>query len=80
MTKGRKTTFDERIEIVQCCIANAHHYSKTAERRNISYQQARNYTNESKGVEGLHDRRGQRKPEEEMTELKTLWAEKNKRR
>jgi aryl-alcohol dehydrogenase-like predicted oxidoreductase len=38
MTKGRKTSFDERIEIVQYCIEHDHNYTKTAERYKISYQ------------------------------------------
>ncbi len=44
MTKGRKTTFDKRVEIASYCIANNHNYSETAEKFNVSYQQARNYT------------------------------------
>ena len=28
MTKGRKTTFEERVEIVQYCIKHSHNYSK----------------------------------------------------
>ena len=77
MTKGRKTTFDERVEIVQYCIAHDHNYAKTAEQFEISYQQARNYTikYEKQGVEALRDRRGRRKPEEEMSELEKLRAE-----
>ena len=30
MTKGRKTTFEERVEIVQYCIKHSHNYSETA--------------------------------------------------
>lgn len=77
MTKGRKTTFDERIEIVQYCIAHNHNYGETSERFGISYQQARSYTikYEQHGVESLHDRRGKRKPKEEMTEVDKLRAE-----
>ena len=44
MTKGRKTSFEERIEIVEYCIAHDHNYTATAEKYEISYQQARNYT------------------------------------
>lgn len=33
MTKGRKTTFDERVEIVQYCIAHNHNYAKTSDQR-----------------------------------------------
>ena len=77
MTKGRKTTFDERVEIVQYCIAHDHNYAKTSEQFEISYQQARNYTikYEKQGVEALRDRRGKRKPEAEMSELEKLRAE-----
>lgn len=77
MTRGRKTTFDERIEIVQYCIAHNHNYTETSEKFEISYQQARNYTikYEDKGVEALYDRRGKRKPENEMSELEKLRAE-----
>ena len=48
-----------------------------AEKFGISYQQARNYTikYEEKGVEGLQDRRGKRKSQDEMDELEKLRAE-----
>lgn len=77
MTKGRKTTFDERVEIVQYCIAHEHNYAETAEKYLVSYQQARNYTvkYESGGVEVLKDNRGKRKNEDQMTELERLRAE-----
>ena len=39
MTNGRKTTYQERIEIVSFCIANAHDYNLTANKFNVSYQQ-----------------------------------------
>lgn len=66
MTKGRKTTFDERVEIVQYCIAHDHNYAETAEKYKVSYQQARSYTvkYEEGGVEALRDRRGRSKPQE----------------
>ncbi len=77
MTKGRKTTFEERVEIVQYCIKYNHNYTETAEKFSVSYQQARNYTikYEKKGVDGLQDRRGKRKSTEEMDELEKLRAE-----
>ena len=77
MTTGRKTTFDERIEIVQYCIAHDHNYAETAEEYQVSYQQARNYTikYESKGVEALKDNRGKRKSLDSMSELEKLRAE-----
>jgi len=77
MAKGRKTTFNERVEIVQYCIAHEHNYAATSEKYKVSYQQARNYTvkYETDGVEGLQDRRGKRKSEDDMTELERLRAE-----
>ena len=42
MTKGKKTTFDERAEIVEYCIAHDRNYAKTAAKYNISYQQGTN--------------------------------------
>lgn len=77
MTKGRTTTFDERIEIVQYCLTHNHNYAETAEKFQISYQQARSYTlkYETNGVDALKDNRGRRKPENEMTEVERLRAE-----
>lgn len=76
MTKGRKTTFEERIEIVRYCITHDRNYAETSEKYRISYQQARNYTvkYESGGVDALKDRRGKRKAPEEMSELERLRA------
>ena len=77
MTKARKTTFEERIEIVQFCIANGKNYGLTMDKFNVSYQQiylwVRKY--EEKGVDGLVDRRGKSKPENELTQLDRLKAE-----
>ena len=77
MTNGRKTTFEERVEIVQYCIAHDHNYAETAANYKVSYQQARSYTvkYESGGVEALRDKRGKRKSEDKMTELEKLRAE-----
>lgn len=77
MTKGRKTTFEERVEIVRYCIAHEHNYAETAEKYKISYQQARNYVvkYELNGVNNLYDRRGKRKNEHEMNEIEKLRAE-----
>jgi len=74
MTKGRTTTFDERVEIVQYCIAHDHNYAETSAKYNVSYQQARSYTMkyEAGGIEALRDRRGRTKPLDEMSELSFL--------
>ena len=77
MNKGRKTTFEERVAIVQHCIAHEHNYAKTAEKYQVSYQQARDYTvkYETNGINGLQDKRGKRKSEADMNELERLRAE-----
>lgn len=77
MTRGRKTTFDERVEIVQYCIAHDRNYAATAEKYQISYQQARSYTVKyaADGVEALKDNRGKRKKTDEMSELEKLRGE-----
>lgn len=77
MTKGRKTTYDERVEIVQYCIEHENNYAETAEKYQVSYQQVYTWMkkHEEEGVEGLLDRRGRTKPENEMSELEKLRAE-----
>lgn len=77
MTKGRKTTFEERVEIASYCISHDHNYAETAEKFSVSYQQARNYTvkYEKDGINALQDNRGKRKPEDSLTEIEKLRAE-----
>ncbi|MGL5677258.1 MAG: helix-turn-helix domain-containing protein [Cellulosilyticaceae bacterium] len=77
MTKGRKTSFEERVEIVQYCISNNYNYIETSQRFKISYQQARNYVvkYENQGIDALQDCRGKRKSEDQMTELQRLRLE-----
>lgn len=77
MKKGRKTTQEERTEIVAFCIENGKNYGLAMEKYGVSYQQiylwVRKY--EEKGVAGLADRRGKAKPEEELTEADRLRME-----
>lgn len=77
MTKGRKTTFEERVEIASYCISHDHNYAETAEKFSVSYQQARSYTvkYENGGIDALQDNRGRRKPEDTLTEIERLRAE-----
>ena len=60
MTKGRKTTLQERIEIVQYTIANERNYHEAAEKYNVSYQQVYSWVRkyEEDGEQGLQDLRG----------------------
>ena len=58
--KGRKTTFDERLEIIEQLI-----------RHDVDYK----YTGSGNNPESLRDRRGKAKPESELTELDRLKRE-----
>ena len=77
MTKGRKTTFNERVEIAAYCISHDHNYTETSEKFKVSYQQARNYTvkYENGGINALQDNRGKRKSENSLSEIEKLQAE-----
>lgn len=77
MTKGRKTSFEERIEIVEYCIEHQRNYHQTAEAFAVSYQQIYSWVKkyEALGVKGLQDKRGRTKPVEEMTEIERLRLE-----
>jgi transposase-like protein len=77
MTNGYITTFEERIEIVKYCIEHNRNYSETAEKYQISYQQVRSWVvkYDKSGVNALTDRRGKRKPEDQLTELELLKAQ-----
>lgn len=79
MTKGRATTYNERIDIVKYCIEQDKNYAKTAEKFQISYQQIYAWIKkyESNDIEALLDNRGKRKLESKMPELEKLKA-KNK--
>ncbi len=69
MTEGRKTTFGERIEIVEYCLKHQKNYQLAAHTYGISYQQIYQWTKkfETNGEEGLRDRRGRTKDEVELT-------------
>lgn len=77
MTKGRTTTYEERIEIVSFCIEHGNDYTAAIEKYGVSYQQIYSWVKKynDKGVEGLVDKRGKRKSESEMTEVEKLRAE-----
>ncbi len=75
--KPRKTTLEERIEIVEYCFANAGDYSAAAMKYNCSYGQVYSWVNKynKNGVNGLVDGRGRNKKPDEMSELEKLKAE-----
>ena len=77
MTKGRKTSQQERAEIVAFCIEHNKDYGLSVETYGVSYQQiyawVRKY--EESGLDGLKDNRGRTKPVDEMSEIEKLKAE-----
>ena len=77
MTKGRKTTQEERAEIVAYCIEHGKDYPLTIQTYGVSYQQVyawvRKY--EDRGIDGLRDGRGRTKPVEELNETERLKLE-----
>jgi transposase-like protein len=77
MTKGRKTTQEERAQIVAFCIEHGKDYGLTVETYKVSYQQIYSWVRkyEASGVDGLVDRRGKTKPEDELTEAERLRQE-----
>ena len=74
MASPRKTTYEERLEIVQDCINNGRNYKKTAALYECSYSQVRNWVlkYEEEGESGLEDRRGKHKKDEELSEVEQL--------
>lgn len=74
MNRGRKTTYEERLEIVQYCLDNDNNYQESAELYQVSYQQVYSWVrkyNEG-GEKALHDRRGKVKEEAKLTEVDRL--------
>lgn len=77
MTKSRKTTLEERIEIVQYCLDNNKEYKLAAEKFNVSYAQVFQWIKKylELGEEGLTDKRGKRKGKSQLSELEKLQRE-----
>lgn len=73
----RKTTLEERKEITEYCIAHGKDYKGTAILYDISYSQVYTWVKKylANGNEGLVDRRGHRKTDEEVDELERLRRE-----
>ncbi|WP_176285285.1 helix-turn-helix domain-containing protein [Enterococcus mundtii] len=74
MTKGRKTTYQERIEIAQYTIANELNYAQSIEKYDISYQQVYSWVKKYQqyGEEALKDNRGRNRSSEFLTEEERL--------
>lgn len=82
LTKGRKTTVQERIEIAKHHAQGDVSYRELAERFDVSYQQARTIVIKYReyGEMGLEDKRGRRKSEDQLTETEQLNREISKLR
>lgn len=74
---GRKTSFEERREIVEYCIGHNKDYKGAADKFDVSYYQVYSWVKKynSDGEEGLSDKRGRHKPDEEVDELERLRRE-----
>ena len=78
MKTSRKTTSEERIQIVKECIENGCNYGEMAIKHNVSYQQVYGWVKRFKelGESGLEDRRGKRKADQEpRSEVERLQIE-----
>ena len=73
----RKTTIDERKEIVNYCIEHNRNYKETASLYDVSYSQVYSWVKkyDSDGEEGLVDKRGHHKLDDEVDELERLRRE-----
>ena len=73
----RKTTIEERKKIVDYCINHNRDYKGTASIYDVSYSQVYSWVRkyDAQGEEGLTDRRGRHKTDEEVDELERLRRE-----
>ena len=73
----RKTTIEERVEIVKYCLEHAKEYKLAAEAFDVSYAQVYQWVKkyEEFGEEGLSDKRGKRKQDNEIDEVERLKRE-----
>lgn len=72
--KSRKTTKEERIEIVKYCIEHDKDYAGTALKYNVPYHNVYNWFNKyvKDGEDGLDDGRGHHKKDEDLTDMELL--------
>ncbi|WP_341479229.1 helix-turn-helix domain-containing protein [Clostridium gasigenes] len=76
----RKTTINERKEIVIYCIEHKRDYKRTAKKYDVSYSHVYSWVKkyDMTGEDGLADKRGHHKADDEVDELEKLHRE-NKR-
>ena len=73
----RKTTFEERKEIVSYCISHSRNYKDAAIKYDVSYSQVYSWVKkyDAAGEAGLTDKRGHHKTDDEADELERLKRE-----
>ena len=73
----RKTTVEERKEIVEYCICHNRNYKEAANVYNVSYSQVHSWVKkyDTNGEDGLTDKRGHHKKDDEVDELERLRRE-----
>ena len=73
----RKTTLEERKEIVDYCISHNRNYKDTAAKFDVSYSQVYSWVKkyDVNGEDGLTDRRGRHRTDDEVDELERLRRE-----
>ena len=73
----RKTTIEERKDIVKYCIEHNRDYKGTAATYDVSYTQVYNWVRkfDTLGERSLDDRRGHHKTDDEVDELERLRRE-----
>ena len=73
----RKTTIEERKEIVKYCIEHNRNYKETASIYDVSYSQVYSWVKkyDANGEEALTDKRGRHKTDDEVDELERLRRE-----
>jgi transposase-like protein len=76
---GRKTTFEERLSIIEELIKHDIDYNWAVDKYHVSYQQVygwyQKYRKSGNDPQSLRDRRGKAKPKEAWTEVDQLKAE-----
>ena len=73
----RKTTMEERKEIVEYCIEHNRDYKGAASKYDVSYSQVYSWVKKyvTNGEEGLTDKRERHKADDEVDELERLRRE-----
>lgn len=73
----RKTTLEERKEIVKYCIEHSRNYKETASIYEVSYSQVYSWVKkyDNQGEDSLIDKRGRHKADDEVDELERLRRE-----